>query len=68
MQVSQVKLISIGQFFMEPLQLVCKELNTQEVLFVPFSTYSRGMVVFIVAGENPQAMFLDGPENISKDI
>ena len=66
---SQEKLISIGQFFMEPaLQLVCKELNTQEVLVVPFSTYSRGMVVFIVAGENPQAMFLDGSENISKDI
>ena len=66
---SQEKLISIGQFFMEPaLQLVCKELNTQEVLVVPFSTYSRGMVVFIVAGENPQAMFLDGPENISKDV
>ena len=53
---------------MEPLQLLCKELNTQEVLLVLFSTFSRGMVLFIVAGENPQALFLDGPENISTDI
>lgn len=69
MQVSQEKLISIGQFFMEPLQLVCKELNTQEVLLVLFSIYSQGMVMFIVAGENPQALVLnDSPENLSKDI
>ena len=69
MQVSQVKLISIGQFFMEPLQLVCKELNTQEVLLVLFSIYSQGMVMFIVAGENPQALILnDSPDNLSKDI
>ena len=66
---SQEKLISIGQFFMEPLQLVCKELNTQEVLLVLFSIYSQGMVMFIVAGENPQALVLnDSPENLSKDI
>ena len=69
---SQEKLISIGQFFMEPLQLVCKELNTQEVLLVLFSIYSQvwyGTVLFKVAGENSQALFLnDGPENISKDI
>ena len=67
---SQEKLISIGQFFMEPLQLVCKKLNTQEVLLVLiFSIYSQGMVMFIVAEENPQALVLnDGPENISKDI
>ena len=66
MQVSQVKLISIGQFFMEPLQLVCKELNTQEVLLVLFSIYSQGMVMFIVAGENPQALILnDSPDNLS---
>ena len=66
---SQVKLISIGQFFMEPLQLVCKELNTQEVLLVLFSIYSQGMVMFIVAGENPQALILnDSPDNLSKDI
>lgn len=69
MQVSQVKLISIGQFFMEPLQLVCKELNTQEVLLVLFSIYSQGMVMFIEAGENPQALILnDSPDNLSKDI
>ena len=69
MQVSQVKLISIGQFFMEPLQLVCKELNTQEVLLVLFSIYSQGMVIFIEAGENPQALILnDSPDNLSKDI
>ena len=69
MQVSQVKLISIGQFFMESLQLVCKELNTQEVLLVLFSIYSQGMVMFIVAGENPQALILnDSPDNLSKDI
>lgn len=69
MQVSQVKLISIGQFFMEPLQLVCKELNAQEVLLVLFSIYSQGMVMFIVAGENPQALILnDNPDNLSKDI
>ena len=69
MQVSQEKLISIGQFFMEPLQLVCKELNTQEVLLILFSIYSQGMVMFIVAGENPQALVLnDSPENLSKDI
>ena len=66
---SQEKLISIGQFLMEPLQLACKEVNTQEVLFVLFSIYSQGMVMFIVAEENPQTLFLnDGPENISKDI
>ena len=54
---------------MEPLQLACKEVNTQEVLLVLFSIYSQGMVMFIVAEENPQTLFLnDGPENISKDI
>ena len=54
---------------MEPLQLACKEVNTQEVLLVLFSIYSQGMVMFIVAEENPQTLVLnDGPENISKDI
>ena len=54
---------------MEPLQLVCKELNTQEVLLVLFSIYSQGMVMFIEAGENPQALILnDSPDNLSKDI
>ena len=43
--------------------------NTQEVLLVLFSIYSQGMVMFIVAEETPQTLFLnDGPENISKDI
>ena len=47
-------------------QLVCKEVNTQEVLLVLFSIYSQGMVMFIVAGENPQTLILnDSPENIS---
>ena len=46
-------------------QLVCKEVNTQEVLLVMFSIYSQGMVMFIEAGENPQALVLnDSPENI----
>ena len=46
-------------------QLVCKEVNTQEVLLVLFSIYSQGMVMFIEAGENPQALILnDSPENI----
>ena len=50
-------------------QLVCKELNTQEVLLVLFSIYSQGMVMFIEAGENPQALILnDSPDNLSKDI
>ena len=54
---SQEKLISIGQFFMESLQLAL------------FFIYSQGMVMFIVAEENPQTLFLNyGPENISKDI
>ena len=49
---------------MEPVQLACKEVNTQEVLLVLFSIYSQGMVMFIVAEENPQALFLnDSPEN-----
>ena len=66
---SQEKLISIGQFFMEPLQLAFKEVNTQEVLLALFSIYSQGMVMFIVAEENLQTLFLnDGLENISKDI
>ena len=46
-------------------QLVCKEVNTQEVLLVMISIYSQGMVMFIEAGENPQALILnDSPENI----
>ena len=47
-------------------QLVCKEVNTQEVFLVMmFSIYSQGMVMFIEAGENPQALVLnDSPENI----
>ena len=47
-------------------QLVCKEVNTQEVLLVLFSIYRQGMVMFIEAGENPQTLILnDSPENIS---
>ena len=46
-------------------QLVCKEVNTQEVFLVMFSIYSQSMVMFIEAGENPQALVLnDSPENI----
>ena len=46
-------------------QLVCKEVNTQEVLLVMISIYSQGMVMFIEGGENPQALILnDSPENI----
>ena len=46
-------------------QLVCKEVNTQEVLLVMISIYSQGMVMFIEAGENPQALILnDSPEDI----
>ena len=46
-------------------QLVCKEVNTQEVFLVMISIYSQGMVMFIEAGENPQALILnDSPENI----
>lgn len=43
--------------------------HPQEVLLVLFSIYSQGMVMFIVAGENPQALVLnDSPDNLSKDI
>ena len=64
---TQEKLISIGQFFMEPLQLVCKELKTQEVLLVLFSTYSKGMFVFI-AELHPRAKRACGRSPIAKGM